>query len=62
MEKGEPPFIGHIIQRFWEKIKASREVLDPMEASYCHLLITPPSHCKLQKVRGLVGRFFVNEG
>ena len=24
--------------------KASKAVLDPLEASYCHLLKTPPSH------------------
>jgi hypothetical protein len=55
MEKGESPFIGLIIQSYWEEMKASREVLNPMEASYCHLLITPPSHLKLRKVRGWLG-------
>ncbi len=39
-----------------------REILSPLEASHCHLLVTPPSHFKLQKVKGFVGRFFVNEG
>jgi hypothetical protein len=29
-----------------------REILSPLEASYNHLLISPPSHYRLQKVRG----------
>jgi hypothetical protein len=37
-----------------------REILSPLEASLDHLLITPPSHFTPQKVRGWVGRFFVN--
>jgi len=33
----------------------------PLEVSHDHLLITPPSHFTLQKVRDWVVRFFVNE-
>ena len=44
-------------------LKSLQKGMAPLlEASHCHLLVTPPSHFKLQKVRGFVGRFFVNEG
>jgi hypothetical protein len=38
-----------------------KENRSPLEASLDHLLKTPPSHFSPQKVRGWVGRFFVNE-
>jgi hypothetical protein len=48
--------------KFMGKQKAPKGVSDPLEASYCHLLKTPPSHFRLRKVRDSVARFFVNEG
>jgi len=39
---------------FWD-IKA------PLAVSHYHLLVTPPSHFTPQKIRGYVGRFFMNE-
>jgi hypothetical protein len=36
----------------WRKIEAPKELLGPLEASLDHLLITPPSHFRLQKVIG----------
>jgi hypothetical protein len=38
-----------------------REIINPLGASFDHLII-PPSHFKLQRVRGFVERFFMNEG
>ena len=34
-----------------------REIISPLEASLDHLLVTPPSHFKLQKVSGWVEGF-----
>ena len=34
-----------------------RSITPPLEVSYDHLLITPPSHFRLRKVRGWLGGF-----
>jgi hypothetical protein len=34
-----------------------REIISPLEVSQDYLLITPPSHFRLQKLGGWVGRF-----
>jgi hypothetical protein len=34
-----------------------RSITPPLEVSYDHLLITPPSHFRLRKVRGWLGDF-----
>jgi hypothetical protein len=31
-----------------------KEIINPLEASLDHLLITPPPHFRLQKVKGFV--------
>jgi hypothetical protein len=44
----------------YEKKSLQEGVTTLPQASHNHLLITPPSHFILQRVRGWLGRFFVN--
>jgi hypothetical protein len=62
LRRDELSLQGHIFQQFGVINRKPPGVLYLMEASYCHLLVTPPSHFTPQKVRGFVVGFTGQRG